>query len=130
MLETIVELREGNEQIITVVGCGGNRDATKRPEMARIACQFSDQVILTSDNPRNEEPEAILEDMKKGIPSDTSAQVTILVDRKEAIAKAVAMAKPKDVILVAGKGHETYQEIKGVKNHFDDREVLRELFQK
>lgn len=130
VLETIAELRRGNEQIITVVGCGGNRDATKRPEMARIACQFSDHVILTSDNPRNEEPEAILEDMKKGVPNDTPAEVTVLVDRREAIARAVSLAQSKDVILVAGKGHETYQDVKGVKNHFDDREELRAAFQK
>ncbi|WP_420152285.1 UDP-N-acetylmuramoyl-L-alanyl-D-glutamate--2,6-diaminopimelate ligase [Siphonobacter sp.] len=130
VLETIAELRQGSEQIITVVGCGGNRDATKRPEMARIACQFSDHVILTSDNPRNEEPEAILEDMKKGVPNDTPAEVTVLVDRREAIARAVSLAQSKDVILLAGKGHETYQDVKGVKNHFDDREELRAAFQK
>lgn len=128
VLETISELRQGNEQIITVVGCGGNRDAAKRPEMAKIACQYADRVILTSDNPRNEDPLAILADMEKGIPAQTGATVEILPDRHEAIRRAVSLAGPHDVILVAGKGHETYQEVKGVKNHFDDREELRLAF--
>ncbi|MFT4030897.1 MAG: UDP-N-acetylmuramoyl-L-alanyl-D-glutamate--2,6-diaminopimelate ligase [Siphonobacter sp.] len=128
VLKTIVELRQGHERIITVVGCGGNRDATKRPEMARIACRYSDHVILTSDNPRNEDPLAILEAMQQGVPSDTEADVLTLPDRREAIYKAVAMARPQDVILVAGKGHETYQDVKGIKSHFDDREILREAY--
>ena len=128
VLETINELREGNQQVITVVGCGGNRDATKRPEMARIACELSNKVILTSDNPRNEDPFAILEQMQAGVsPVDFKKPQTI-EDRREAIRYAVSVAQPHDIILVAGKGHETYQEIKGVKHHFDDREELRAAF--
>ena len=128
VLETIVDLREGNQQIITVVGCGGNRDTTKRPIMAEIACKMSDKVILTSDNPRNENPMDILAEMQKGIPAIHFKKTQTIEDRHEAILAAVKMAKPEDIILVAGKGHETYQEIKGVKHHFDDKEVLREAF--
>lgn len=128
VLQTITGLRQGGEQIITVVGCGGNRDATKRPVMAEIACRFSNRVILTSDNPRHEDPLAILSDMQRGVPPIHFKKTETLPDRREAIFHAVALARPYDVILVAGKGHETYQEIKGVKNHFDDREVLREAF--
>ncbi|CAH0996913.1 UDP-N-acetylmuramoyl-L-alanyl-D-glutamate--2, 6-diaminopimelate ligase [Emticicia aquatica] len=128
VLETIVDLREGNQKIITVVGCGGNRDTTKRPIMAEIACKFSDNVILTSDNPRNEDPLDILSQMEKGVPAIYFKKTQIIEDRHEAIIAAVKMAKPEDIILVAGKGHETYQEIKGVKHHFDDKEVLREAF--
>nr|WP_299418264.1 UDP-N-acetylmuramoyl-L-alanyl-D-glutamate--2,6-diaminopimelate ligase [uncultured Emticicia sp.] len=128
VLETIVDLREGNQQIITVVGCGGNRDSTKRPIMAEIACKMSDKVILTSDNPRNEEPMDILEQMQKGVSAIHFKKTQTIEDRHEAILAAVKMAKPEDIILVAGKGHETYQEIKGVKHHFDDKEVLREAF--
>ncbi|MBD2751721.1 UDP-N-acetylmuramoyl-L-alanyl-D-glutamate--2,6-diaminopimelate ligase [Spirosoma validum] len=128
VLETINDLRQANEQIITVVGCGGNRDAAKRPIMAEIACRFSDRVILTSDNPRNEDPMVILEQMQTGVsPVDVKKTKTI-EDRHEAIHQAVTLAKPHDIILVAGKGHETYQEIKGVKYDFDDRTVLREAF--
>jgi UDP-N-acetylmuramoyl-L-alanyl-D-glutamate--2,6-diaminopimelate ligase len=133
VLETINELRDADEQdylpqIITVVGCGGNRDATKRPIMADIACRLSNRVILTSDNPRNEDPMAILEQMQAGVsPVDVKKTITI-EDRHEAIHHAVAMARPHDIILVAGKGHETYQEIKGVKYDFDDRVVLRDAF--
>lgn len=128
VLETIVDLREGNQQIITVVGCGGNRDTTKRPIMAEIACKFSDKVILTSDNPRNEDPMDILAEMQKGVSAIHFKKTQTIEDRHEAILAAVKMAKPEDIILVAGKGHETYQEIKGVKHHFDDKEVLREAF--
>jgi UDP-N-acetylmuramoyl-L-alanyl-D-glutamate--2,6-diaminopimelate ligase len=128
VLETIVDLREGNQQIITVVGCGGNRDVTKRPIMAEIACKMSDKVILTSDNPRNEDPMDILEQMQKGVSSIYFKKTQTIEDRHEAILAAVKMAKPEDIILVAGKGHETYQEIKGVKHHFDDKEVLKEAF--
>lgn len=128
VLETIVDLREGNQQIITVVGCGGNRDTSKRPIMAEIACKMSDKVILTSDNPRNEDPMDILVEMQKGIPAIHFKKTQTIEDRHEAILAAVKMAKPEDIILVAGKGHETYQEIKGVKHHFDDKEVLREAF--
>jgi len=130
VLETINGLRQGDERIITVVGCGGNRDAAKRPIMAEIACRLSDRVILTSDNPRNEEPMAILEQMQAGIPPIDYKKTETIVDRREAIFRAVAQARPQDVILIAGKGHETYQEIKGVKHDFDDRQVLREAFLK
>jgi len=125
VLNTINEIRKGGEQLITVVGAGGNRDKTKRPEMARIAVLNSDKIILTSDNPRNEEPSDILSDMQQGIPTGNNDKVLVLVDRHEAIRTACFMARPGDIILVAGKGHETYQEIKGVKSHFDDREELR-----
>jgi UDP-N-acetylmuramoyl-L-alanyl-D-glutamate--2,6-diaminopimelate ligase len=127
VLQTINDACQADEAVITVVGCGGNRDALKRPLMAKIACQYSAQVILTSDNPRNEEPMRILEDMLTGVPPSAQAQVQIIENRREAIAKACAMAKPKDIVLVAGKGHETYQEIKGVRYPFDDKEVLREI---
>ena len=130
VLQTIAGLRQGNEQIITVVGCGGNRDATKRPVMAEIACKFSHRVILTSDNPRFEDPLAILTDMERGVSVTDARKAETIPDRREAIFRAVALAKPHDIVLVAGKGHETYQEIGGVKTHFDDREVLREAFGK
>lgn len=129
VLETIDGLRQGSEQIITVVGCGGNRDAAKRPIMAEIACKFSNQVILTSDNPRNEDPMIILEQMQAGIPVIDRSKALTIADRREAIGKAVSMARPHDIILVAGKGHETYQEIRGVKHDFDDRQVLCEAFE-
>lgn len=128
VLETIVDLREGNQQIITVVGCGGNRDAAKRPIMAEIACKFSDKVILTSDNPRNEDPLEILSQMQQGVPAIHFKKTETIEDRHQAIIEAVKMAKSEDIILVAGKGHETYQDIKGIKHHFDDKEVLREAF--
>jgi len=124
VLETIRDLSEGNQKIITVVGCGGNRDTGKRPLMAKIACNLSDHVILTSDNPRNEDPEKILLDMQAGVPISARRKVIQLLDRKEAIKKAVELAKPHDIILVAGKGHETYQDIKGVKSYFDDKEEI------
>ncbi len=127
VLETIQKTRTGKEQVITVVGCGGNRDASKRPIMARIACELSDKVILTSDNPRFEEPEAILEDMKKGIPQDAENKILVIADRKEALAEAVKKAQPNDIILVAGKGHENYQEIKGIKYPFDDKKIMEGL---
>ena len=128
VLQTINTIRGHHEQLITVVGAGGNRDTTKRPSMAAIACTLSDRVILTSDNPRNEEPETILADMLKGVEMHQSKKVLVIVNRFEAIKTACALAKPGDIILVAGKGHENYQEIKGVKHHFDDREVVREIF--
>jgi UDP-N-acetylmuramoyl-L-alanyl-D-glutamate--2,6-diaminopimelate ligase len=128
VLETIRDIRTGKSALITVAGAGGNRDAAKRPVMARIACELSDRVILTSDNPRFEEPEAILEEMKKGVDKSSLNKVLVIVNRKEAIRTAVALARPGDMILVAGKGHETYQEIKGVKYPFDDKEVLKEAF--
>ena len=129
VLNTIQQIRTPLQKVITVVGCGGNRDASKRPLMADIACRLSDKVILTSDNPRFEEPQAILEDMQKGVkPLDFKKTLSVL-DRREAIKTACMLAEPNDIILVAGKGHETYQEIKGVKTDFDDKQVLREMFQ-
>jgi UDP-N-acetylmuramoyl-L-alanyl-D-glutamate--2,6-diaminopimelate ligase len=128
VLQTITDIRTGNEQVITVVGCGGDRDKAKRPEMARIAAALSNKVILTSDNPRSEEPENIIAEMREGIdPADTRKVISI-TDRREAIRTACLMASPGDIILVAGKGHENYQEIKGVKHPFDDMEELRQLF--
>lgn len=129
VLATIKNLRQGEQKIITVVGCGGNRDKTKRPEMAEVACEYSDKVILTSDNPRNEDPEEIIKEMEKGIPVTARKKCVSITDRKEAIKTAVMLAAEGDIILVAGKGHEKYQEIKGVKNHFDDKEILAEMFQ-
>jgi len=124
ILSTIRELRTGNEKVLTLVGCGGDRDKTKRPEMARIAGEGSDRVILTSDNPRSEEPEQIIEDMKKGLDPVTVRKTVTIIDRAEAIRTACMLAQPGDIILVAGKGHEKYQEIKGVKTPFDDMEIL------
>ncbi|WP_026631978.1 UDP-N-acetylmuramoyl-L-alanyl-D-glutamate--2,6-diaminopimelate ligase [Dyadobacter alkalitolerans] len=130
VLETINHLRSGNEKVITVVGCGGNRDAEKRPKMAAIACKLSNRVILTSDNPRYEEPMDILEQMRKGVPPLDYKKTSVIEDRYEAIHRAFEEANPEDIILIAGKGHENYQEIKGVKHHFDDKEVLLEAFAK
>jgi UDP-N-acetylmuramoyl-L-alanyl-D-glutamate--2,6-diaminopimelate ligase len=126
VLGTIRDIRTGNEQVITVVGCGGDRDRAKRPVMASIACVMSDRVVLTSDNPRSESPEAILEEMKAGVEVKHERNVISIVDRKEAIRTAIALAKSGDIILVAGKGHEKYQEIKGVKHPFDDMNIVRE----
>ncbi len=128
VLETINDLREDNQQVICVVGCGGNRDKGKRPMMARIACEMSTKVVLTSDNPRNEEPEEILSDMQAGVSITQRKKVLTISDRREAIRTAVMLAKPGDIILVAGKGHETYQEIKGIKHHFDDKEEIGTAF--
>lgn len=128
VLSTINELRSRNEELITIVGCGGNRDAAKRPVMADVACELSTKVVFTSDNPRNEEPEAILDDMQKGVKPLHFKKTLRISDRKEAIKTAVSIAKKGDIILIAGKGHENYQEVKGVKNHFDDKEVLLEMF--
>jgi UDP-N-acetylmuramoyl-L-alanyl-D-glutamate--2,6-diaminopimelate ligase len=113
--------------VITVIGCGGNRDKEKRPIMAEIACRLSDRVIFTSDNPRNEEPEAIIDEMKKGVPPQDFRKTLTIVDRKEAIKTALALANDDDIVLVAGKGHEDYQEIKGVKKDFSDKKILMEL---
>lgn len=126
VLKTIKEIRTGNEMVITLVGCGGDRDSQKRPIMTKIACELSDKVILTSDNPRSEEPEKIIEDMQKGIGSLYHKKTVSIIDRKEAIKTACMLAKPGDIILVAGKGHEKYQEIKGKKLPFDDMELLVE----
>ena len=128
VLSAINEVRTGNETLFTVVGAGGDRDKTKRPEMAFEAAIASDKVILTSDNPRSEDPEVIISEMVKGVPANKTANVVTITNRKEAIRTASMMARPGDIILIAGKGHEDYQEIKGVKHHFDDREVIREIF--
>lgn len=128
VLATIKKLRKGYEQIITVVGCGGDRDKTKRPIMAQAACDLSDRVILTSDNPRTEDPEAILRDMETGLSSSAKRKYITIVDRKLAIEEAVKIAKPEDIILVAGKGHEKYQDINGVKYPFDDKQILQNAF--
>ncbi len=128
VLETINEVRSGKGKVITVTGAGGDRDKTKRPEMAHIASVLSDKLILTSDNPRNEDPEKILEDMKAGVDITRRKNMLVIADRKEAIKTAVMLAEPGDIVLVAGKGHENYQEIKGVRHHFDDREVIMEIF--
>jgi UDP-N-acetylmuramoyl-L-alanyl-D-glutamate--2,6-diaminopimelate ligase len=127
VLATIKNLRKGNEQVITVVGCGGDRDRAKRPVMAQVAAEHSDRVILTSDNPRSEEPEAIIHEMEAGVPVHQRKKVLSITDRKEAIKTAISLANPEDIILVAGKGHEKYQEIKGVKHPFDDKAVLQEM---
>jgi UDP-N-acetylmuramoyl-L-alanyl-D-glutamate--2,6-diaminopimelate ligase len=126
VLETIKGIRTGNEQVVTLAGCGGDRDAAKRPVMAKIACQFSNKVILTSDNPRSEDPEEILNQMQQGIDPVDAKKTLRITDRKEAIKTACSLAKPGDIILIAGKGHEKYQEIKGVKHPFDDFEILKE----
>ena len=122
--EVIAQRSTLNAQLITVVGCGGNRDATKRPEMAAVAVKLSDKVILTSDNPRNEDPDEIIRQMKEGIAPDEMRKVLAITDRREAIRTAVALAGKGDIILLAGKGHEDYQIIKGEKRHFDDKEEL------
>lgn len=128
VLHTINSVRNGNEQFIAVVGCGGNRDVAKRPVMAMLASRFSDKAIFTSDNPRNEDPNEILKQMNEGVPAPERKKVLSIVDRKEAIRTACALASANDIILVAGKGHETYQEINGVKHDFDDRKILIETF--
>jgi UDP-N-acetylmuramoyl-L-alanyl-D-glutamate--2,6-diaminopimelate ligase len=128
VLHTIKNLRSGNEQVITIVGCGGDRDKAKRPIMAEVACELSDRVILTSDNPRSEDPLDILKDMEAGLNSAARRKSISIADRKEAIKTAVSFAKPSDILLIAGKGHEKYQEIKGVKHPFDDHAVLTEMF--
>jgi UDP-N-acetylmuramoyl-L-alanyl-D-glutamate--2,6-diaminopimelate ligase len=125
VLETINQLRSGNEMLITVVGCGGDRDKAKRPVMARIAARMSDRVILTSDNPRSEVPEEIIAEMLAGVEKENSRNVQNITDRHDAIRIACAMSRDNDVILVAGKGHEKYQEIKGIKYPFDDKELLK-----
>ncbi|MBC7861900.1 MAG: UDP-N-acetylmuramoyl-L-alanyl-D-glutamate--2,6-diaminopimelate ligase [Bacteroidia bacterium] len=126
VLETIKNIRTGNEQVYTLVGCGGDRDTTKRPIMAKIACQYSNKVILTSDNPRSEDPEEILNQMQNGLDLVDKRKALRISDRKEAIRTVCSMVKPGDIILIAGKGHEKYQEIKGVKHDFDDYQILKD----
>jgi UDP-N-acetylmuramoyl-L-alanyl-D-glutamate--2,6-diaminopimelate ligase len=129
VLETIRKLRKGDEMIITVVGCGGDRDKTKRPIMGEAACEYSDRVIFTSDNPRSELPEQILKEMEIGLNTAAKRKYISIVDRREAIKTAVSLTKPEDIVLIAGKGHEKYQEIKGVRYPFDDKQVLKEVFE-
>jgi len=128
VLATIKKLRKGYEQVITVVGCGGDRDKTKRPIMAQTACDLSDKVILTSDNPRTEDPAQIIADMEAGLNTAAKRKYISIIDRKEAIKAAVTFAKPEDIVLVAGKGHEKYQDINGVKHDFDDKAILLAFF--
>ncbi|HZK65610.1 MAG TPA: UDP-N-acetylmuramoyl-L-alanyl-D-glutamate--2,6-diaminopimelate ligase [Puia sp.] len=129
VLSTLRKLRKNDERIITVVGCGGDRDKTKRPIMGEVACQLSDQVVFTSDNPRSEEADVIIKDMETGLNTAARRKFISVADRREAIKTAVSLSKPADILLVAGKGHEKYQEIKGVKYPFDDKAVLREIFE-
>ncbi len=127
VLKTIQSIRTRNEKLITVFGCGGNRDKEKRPLMGDIACKYSDKVIITSDNPRDEEPEEIIKQIQEGVKPSDYKKTLVITDRKEAIKTAVSMAEAEDIILVAGKGHENYQEVKGVKYEFDDEKVLKEM---
>lgn len=127
VLDTIKKIRTGNEKVFTVVGCGGDRDKTKRPKMAQIAAKGSDQVIITSDNPRTEDPQEIITEMVAGLDPNQKRKSLSILDREEAIKTAVALSNPGDIILVAGKGHEKYQDINGVKSHFDDVEILENL---
>jgi UDP-N-acetylmuramoyl-L-alanyl-D-glutamate--2,6-diaminopimelate ligase len=129
VLETIKKLRKGYEQVITVIGCGGDRDKTKRPVMGEVACELSDRVIFTSDNPRTEDPLEILNDIQKDLGSAARRKSISIADRREAIKTAVSFAKAEDILLIAGKGHEKYQEINGVKHDFDDKQVLKEMFE-
>lgn len=126
VLGTIADIRKGTEQVITVIGCGGDRDKTKRPVMAQVACDWSDKVILTSDNPRTEDPQSIITEMEAGVSPTNKRKTLSILDRREAIKTACHLAKSGDIILIAGKGHEKYQEINGVRNHFDDKEILLE----
>lgn len=129
VLKTINEIRTGNEQLITLVGCGGDRDKDKRPIMAKIACELSDKIILTSDNPRSENPDEIIKDMRQGVDGVHFKKVLAITNREEAIKTACSLANEGDVILIAGKGHEKYQEINGEKLPFDDLKILQETFE-
>ncbi len=129
VLQTIANIRKGNETVIAIVGCGGDRDKTKRPIMAEVACKLSDKVILTSDNPRTEDPAAILKEMEAGVPISLKKKTITIQDRKEAIRTACHLAKSGDIILLAGKGHEKYQEINGVKFPFDDKKIFSEIME-
>lgn len=128
VLTTIKKLRQGHERIVTVVGCGGDRDKTKRPVMAEVACAHSDKVVFTSDNPRSEEADDIIKDMVNGLQPSARRKYISITDRREAIKTSVTLAGKEDIVLIAGKGHEKYQEIKGVKYPFDDKAVLTEMF--
>jgi UDP-N-acetylmuramoyl-L-alanyl-D-glutamate--2,6-diaminopimelate ligase len=129
VLKTINDIRTKNEQLITVVGCGGNRDKTKRPIMAGIASELSDKAILTSDNPRNEDPETIISEMEQGVAPQNYKKLLTITDRKQAIKTACQLAQPNDIILIAGKGHETYQEINGIRHDFDDMKIVKEILE-
>lgn len=129
VLQTIEDIRTKNEQLITVVGCGGDRDTSKRPIMAEIAASLSDKAIFTADNPRTEDPEAIIQEMEKGVAPQHYKKTLSILDRKQAIKTACQLANPNDIILIAGKGHETYQEIQGVRYDFDDLKIVTELLQ-
>lgn len=129
VLETINTIRTKNEELITVVGCGGDRDATKRPIMGKVASDLSTKVILTSDNPRTEDPDKIIEDVEAGVEAHNWSKVISVTNRKQAIKSACAMAKAKDIILIAGKGHETYQEVNGVRSDFDDMKIVQEMLE-
>jgi UDP-N-acetylmuramoyl-L-alanyl-D-glutamate--2,6-diaminopimelate ligase len=127
VLKTINDIRTKNEQLITVVGCGGDRDKTKRPIMADIASDLSDKIIITSDNPRTENPETIIEEMELGVAPQNYKKTVSIIDRKQAIKTACQLAQANDIILIAGKGHETYQEINGVRHDFDDMKMVKEM---
>ena len=129
VLEAINKIRRPGQVLITVVGAGGNRDTLKRPVMAAEAVKNSSKVILTSDNPRDEDPQSIIDQMMEGVSFAERIKVLSILDRKEAIRTACSIARPGDIVLVAGKGHETYQEVKGKRSHFDDREIIREFFE-
>jgi len=128
ILSTVHDIRKGNEKVITVIGCGGDRDKTKRPIMAKTACEWSDKVVFTSDNPRSEDPAQIIKEMEEGVDPAFKRHTLSIADRREAIKTACMLARPGDIVVVAGKGHEKYQEIAGVKHHFDDMEELVEIF--
>lgn len=128
VIQTINDIRTGNEKLITVVGCGGDRDSAKRPKMAHIASQLSNQTIFTSDNPRTEDPQKILDDMEEGIAPENYRKTLTVIDRKQAIRTACKLSEPGDIVLIAGKGHETYQEVNGVRSHFSDLEEIEHCF--
>jgi UDP-N-acetylmuramoyl-L-alanyl-D-glutamate--2,6-diaminopimelate ligase len=130
VLKTIENIRTKNETVYTVVGCGGDRDKEKRPKMAAIACEMSDKVIITSDNPRSEDPNVIIDEMMAGVGGEHFKKTLSIVDREQAIKTAISMAEAGDIILIAGKGHEKYQEIKGVKHDFDDMQITKDLLKK
>jgi UDP-N-acetylmuramoyl-L-alanyl-D-glutamate--2,6-diaminopimelate ligase len=127
VLSTINDIRTKNEQLITVVGCGGDRDKTKRPIMADIASTMSDKLIITSDNPRTEDPKTIISEMESGVAPHHFKKMLSIEDRYQAIKTACQLAQPKDIILIAGKGHETYQEVNGVRHDFDDMQIVKEI---
>ena len=128
VLKTINGIRKGTQKVLTVVGCGGDRDKTKRPKMAQIAADLSTQVILTSDNPRTENPQTILEEMEAGLDAEQQTKAITIQDRKQAIKTAISLSNAGDILLIAGKGHEKYQDIMGIKHDFDDLKITEELF--